>query len=345
MTAGDMQMVARTIEPGWTNLAIGEPRFLQHALRSFYPEYTSIGDIKYPPCNGEWTLRSLLRDVTPGPRRDQGSVVVTNGAKQALAATFYAMHKVRRACTAGAPMAPYWPSLPTLARMNKLAWSDGNPAPAHVEVLTWPNNPTGMKPGYLTANRGTGLRVWDAVYASEVYGWPDYDAGPEADAVICSAAKMFGLSGLRVGWVAFADQKLADAAAEYVELTTSGVSAPAQESLFQMLGKAADDHEGITACFHRAAVLLARSQRIFNGLLTPHVDDVAGLPAGHGGMFAWFRPKDSVWFALALQQAKVMLVDGVHCGVPGYYRMSLGVLPEELEHALERLVKALEAGR
>lgn len=336
MSNPDMSMVARRVEPGWVNLAIGEPVFLQAIFRHLYPQELNIYDVEYPPCDGLPELKEIL--VRLGHVKPEHHIVITNGAKQALIAAMWAAWKVKHACIASSPV-PYWPSLPTLARHGKMSWTPW-PRFADFEILTFPNNPNGMAPDVISTSvspQGP-IRLWDAVYASPVFGYqPKYEPYGY-DIVVGSLSKLYGLSGVRLGWAAFRNSTMAAAAAEYVETTTSGVSIPSQRYALKFLstiywnrGRQLDD---ITAEGRR---ILQQNADRFLSILGKRVDDIQGVPAGHGGMFAWFSPRDFEDFTHHLQVAKVQLVDGVYAGVERYYRMNLGVMPYILEDALHRI--------
>jgi aspartate/methionine/tyrosine aminotransferase len=225
MDSPDMQLVARETPPGWINLAIGEPEFLQEAMAPLYPKNAPVaeGDLTYPPCDGYGEIRQTLVD------QFGRHIVLTNGGKQALAAGMFALRR-RFPLEYATAKTPFWPCFPSLAAQGGLRWmSDTNVLSRCKDVLriwTWPNNPDGTYGSLIDTNQVT---LWDAVYASPVYGCKDPWWCPSLTmAKVGSASKLYGLSGLRLGWLQTDDPDVARYAAEYVEITTSGVSVAAQ---------------------------------------------------------------------------------------------------------------------
>jgi aspartate/methionine/tyrosine aminotransferase len=326
----DMQLI-RSHEPGTHNLAIGEPFFLQPHLwwaTAIAPE----GPFCYPHSRGEPELLQELQRAYQGMH-----VVVTNGAKQAISAVAQAYASVYYSDHA-THETPYWPSYPYLVAkelehgLNPL--NVPNVYKKKVCIITSPNNPDGVE-------SSGDCDIWDAAYAHPVYG---FTTPPSHWTVaIYSAAKLFGLSGLRVGWIVTADAKLAEHVTTYVERYTSGVCVTAQRHLAAVLKhvRIHDEHES----WNKARESLLENGRTFNHYLESHVDALDGVPVTGKGMFAWFHVKDEGKFREALVNSKVRLVDGASCGMPLYsawYRMSMGHHELETTRAIQALAKALQ---
>ncbi len=296
----DMQMARGAVEGGY-NLAVGEPVLLQKHLQ--FPDFRSYGPYEYPTMDGHPELIAELRTLFPESKH----IVITNGAKQALAAAFYAFRETKRK-DAVIHKAPYWPSYPTLARMNGLSFIAGGPGAftQEVDVLTSPNNPDGSQ-----CEQRVSCDVWDAVYAHSLYGWNGIE--PYYKIRVGSASKLLGLSGVRIGWAITDDRHYADSMRRYVELTTSGVSSLAQEYLTWAL-KHVNKHNPVE-CFAAARRETLQNGHSFKQLLGKHMERIKGVPADGAGMFAWVRPKDPEAFLNACQEAKVAVVTGIACGV------------------------------
>ncbi len=333
----DKQMVRWPMEEGWVNLSIGEPIFLQKHLseEKRFPKpgvsYGShFGGECYPPYMGQPDLLKTLHLKHPGKH-----VVVTNGAKQALLAAIYATTYIKRVGGIS-HSAPHWPSYPTLAMLSGSGFFVD---PDNRDFITYyvssPNNPDGKE------WQGEPCDVWDAAYAHSVYGWSG--TIPDHRISVWSAAKMFGLSGERVGWAVTADEELANKMADYVEKTTSGVNIHAQQRVAYIVGSYAGflDKE-----YNEARVDLLRNAYEFNYWIRPHCDVVEGTPTSSIGMFAWFKAKDAKTFRLALERAMILVVDGKACGATedGWFRMSMGQSPEVNREALTRLGTELDNG-
>lgn len=320
----DLQMARGEVEGGY-NLAIGEPVVLQDRL--FIPEYRIRGPFQYPTLDGDPALMRHLRAMYPGEE-----IVVTIGAKQALSAAFYAFKKVEKKADIYHKV-PYWPSYRMLAAMAGLGFvkDQSQVVDSTIVCVTSPNNPDGVE----AVDRA--VDVWDAVYASRLYGW----SGRSVDARVrvYSAAKLLGLSGARVGWLVTKDKDLADYARLYVELTTSGVSLPAQ----RVVAEALDWHERdwlAQFSVDQARADVVTNGKLFNQILGKYCQCVRGVPVEGTGMFAYFKVKDELievpGFHEAAQRARVALVTGLACGetYSGWFRMSMGQRPMYTEAAL-----------
>lgn len=330
----DLQMVRSQVE-GTYNLAIGEPIFLQDTLpwaKAICPE----GPFQYPHVGGEPELLKELQRAHKGMH-----VVVTTGAKQGISAVLYAYYNTYT--TDGTHyfhaihQRPYWPSYPYLVdkeltggRFN--SYTDGR-TEGGVRIITSPNNPDGSQ-------IAEECDVWDAAYAHYVYG---FKTPPTSwNVAVYSAAKLFGLSGLRVGWVVTSDAAIAAKVAEYVERFTSGVCVTAQRHVASVLRfvRVADDHHILYA---KAREVLLANGEIFRKHLGDRVEVYSGVPLDGSGMFAWFKADDDAKFQEALTKSKVLVIPGKSCGIhdPGWWRMSMGHRNDFTEAALKALARNL----
>ena len=150
MSEHDLQM-ARGAPPGGFNLAIGEPALLQKYLH--FPSVKLAGPYQYPTMDGTHSLVHELRQM-----HSEGEIVVANGAKQALAASLFALKtEAGRNERTVWHKPPYWPSYDSLIRMAGLRWStceDPNP----IKCITSPNNPNGDQ-----CTEDYSCDIWDAV--------------------------------------------------------------------------------------------------------------------------------------------------------------------------------------
>ena len=322
----DEQMVARGFPPGSHNLAIGEPAFLQEAF--------AFEDCMYPPSAGTPELLETLSKICPGKH-----VVVTNGAKQAISASIYAMNKYC-ACYGVDHAPPYWPSFPTLAENFDVPFKAGDSFLGRsVSIITHPNNPTGIVDGISIDSRT--YDIWDSVYADFVYGYDGIE--PSHLIRVDGVSKKYGLSGLRVGWLSTSIPDIAKFAAHFIEITTSGVSVVSQIIASKVI---LDDLAGKFDEGRKKA----RSTLISNGIhfamaLSEYVDNVQGVPANATGMFAFFHIKTEFQkvFDAVLKAKKIFLVNGKSCGMidEGWYRMNLGQTSEYVRDTLYVLKEEL----
>lgn len=327
--SADMQM-ARGAAEGEINLAVGEPYFLQDAVLRRLRVRPISRNMEYPRVGGEPELLEELRRQHPNSKH----IVVTNGAKQAIEAAFFAFKTVERRSIVSHP-APYWPSYPTLAKALGLDFNVAGPRSAGIVCNTSPNNPDGSQ-DYLM---GTRFDLWDAAYAQPLYGFHGIE--PLHRVAVYSAAKQLGLSGLRVGWLVTDDDDLANAASYFVEITTSGVSVLSQMHAAACMRALRDPNqlpENVENSFRARAALMANGAS-FQELIGDLTHQFYGVPRDGSGMFAWFAAKRPESFARALKDAKVKVVTGDACGErqDGWFRMSMGHRPEVTRQALERI--------
>lgn len=333
----DLQM-ARGAADGGYNLAIGEPYFMQELLLK-HVRVTSDHSkpLRYPAIGGEPELIESLHRLHP----EYSHIVVTTGAKQGIEACLYALAESegRRSVFHAAP---YWPSYPTLAQKQGLEFNPRHPNLAEeIFVVTSPNNPDGKQRVLFKRHPD----IWDAVYASPIYGY--WGEAPPHRMAIFSAAKYLGLSGIRVGWVGTNEPELAAKISYFVEISTSGVAVNSQMWLHGCLQALREPSQiaRLTEAHLEARAALILNGNTFNELLSAIVEDVSGVPSRGEGMFAWFKAKDPDQFVRAMSISKVRLVTGEACGEkrPGYYRMSMGQMPEYTREALTALRNAYEA--
>lgn len=333
----DLQM-ARGHGKGF-NLAIGEPFFLQETLLDAIRLRSIKRELHYPQVGGEPELIDLLNAL----HFEYKYVVVTNGAKQGLEAAFYAMKKVEDRINLR-HLAPYWPSYPTLAKARGLAfvpvWDGGFGVRREydIRVVTSPNNPDGSE-----LFEDEPYDIWDAAYASDVYGWSGVP--PDHRVAVFSAAKMLGLSGARVGWVCTNDEKIAREVGYFVEITTSGVSVLSQlhvaGCLHGMFNK--DYSQAMLDATAAAQARLHQNGDYFMDSIAALCTTVDGQPKSRRGMFAWFKPLNLDKFEKALAASEVRVVTGEACGLSGWFRMSMGHRNQYTLEALTALRTAYDA--
>lgn len=334
-------LMLRGEQDGSYNLAVGEPVFLQDAAFWCGPRAMPYADPRYPPYGGDPALIEKIRENLKHAKKH---IVITNGAKQAILAAFYSYHKRSfQNKTSVVLPEPYWPSYPTLATLSNLY----QVAPYEVygqkefgysrylHVATSPNNPDGSETIGDTD-------IWDAAYFHWLYG---AKAVPNATVSIWSAAKMLGLSGVRVGVLTTDDDELAELARQYVEKTTSGVANDSQKRLFDALDSMSVSKDRVAESYAHARRTLLKNGEIFGNSLANFVTEMHGVPTTGRGMFVWFKAvKDR--FDAACTAANVKVIPGSACGFQerngmAWYRMSMGHRNEYTAKACLRIASAL----
>lgn len=319
----DYQMMRSHDDVGY-NLAIGEAFFLADNLYWASTRNLGYGPYYYPAAGGEKEIIEEIQYLYPGKY-----VVITNGCKQALAAAMYAFKNVYNYSSAY-HIAPHWPSFITLIKAANLTIERKNLYSLNIATLI--NNPNGI-----VATDECDLL--DCAYGSSIYGWNG--KFPNHKISVWSAAKLFGTAGLRLGWLLTDDKALAEKAAFYEEVTTSGVSVLSQRYVAKLLKYQREHQDVVQNTYTKSRNILLKNGDNFNQLLGSYCSIIQGVPLDGNGMFAWFQihPEYQDKFISAINKLQIKLVTGSACGIddPGYYRMSMGHRADFTQEALEKL--------
>jgi aspartate/methionine/tyrosine aminotransferase len=330
----DILLANPKLPEGWIDFSVGEAHIIKEALfkacdlkRSHLVHLTVDKKAEYPSPNGYAPLVKLLEDKYQAP------VVVTNGAKQALGAAFYALHKMGKVKLG--MRTPYWALIPPLAQMHGLQFVEKYDA--YLAIL--PNNPDGFMFDYDYAkymadyHRDLGIPfIHDAAYYTPVYLPKDYNLGPLGDLQIYSISKMYGLSGLRVGYVVCYNEEYYKTILEYMETMTVGVSTASQDICYNILrdlwGDPAKHNKFIQGARNKLYVAKALCKTLNKEVLDVP-SDITSIP----GMFLWAKIGPKCDF----KKARINIVDGKLFGGEGMVRVNLGLPTETMIEAVERL--------
>lgn len=337
-------LIRKKLPEGWIDLCIGEARTTRRALaevigstrsrRVFDDDLITAEelDCDYQAPTGYEPLVEVLKQ-----RHGQfgAQVIVTAGAKQGLAAVFYALKKL--GTHAISMRTPFWSQMPQAIKLSGLGLVLGNrPTWGTGYLIVSPNNPD----GYLTRQLesldlidqcerlGTKL-VHDAAYYTPTY--LDGCLPPLAPTSIYSASKAYGLSGLRVGHIVTYDPDIAHYVQEYVEAATVGVSLPAQKLMHRII-----EHEltnpAVSEEFHRKARSYLDKNKQIISQVHPDVLDTSSATTT-AGMFGWFPvgPKFNA------EKAMLVVPPGEAFGDGTRVRLNLAVDSKEMLLAVERL--------
>lgn len=328
----DHQMMRGHDDAAGYNFAVGEAFFLADNLYWANSRNAGFGPFYYPLAMGEKELIEEIQFLHPSKY-----IVITNGCKQALSAAMYAL----RGCYAyssACHSAPYWPSYPTLIKAAKLMLEErrgGEDSPT-LRLATLINNPNG-------AVATESCDLLDCAYGHYVYGWQD--ELPEHKISVWSAAKLFGVAGLRLGWLVTDNEELAAKAAFHIEITTSGVSVLSQRYVSKLFKYQREHKETVRGTYLKAREILLKNADTFNQSLGSYCSVIQGVPLDGRGMFAWFQiaPEHQNNFVVTTKKLKIKLVTGDACGVKdsGWYRMSMGHRIDFTQEALEKLSAGL----
>jgi aspartate/methionine/tyrosine aminotransferase len=331
----------------------------------------------YTPTAGLPELRAAIAAKTA---RDSGlaceasQVLVTNGAKQAVAETFQVLLDPGDEVLVPAP---YWTSYP-----EAIALADGTPVVlptteaegfrVRVEALeaartprtkallfVSPSNPTGVvyRPdeveavGRWAADQGLWV-VTDEIYEHLTFGGHRFTsiaaAVPElADrcVVLNGVAKTYAMTGWRVGWMIGPPDVVA-AATNLQSHTTSNVANVSQRAALAAVSGDLEAVAEMRTAFERRGRTMHELLRAIPGVRClppegafycfPSFVDLLGRDLGGRSAATTLELSE-----LALDEARVALVPGEAFGAPGYARLSFALADDDLVEGLERLTKLL----
>lgn len=345
----DILLANKKLPDGFIDCAVGEAHIVKDALFKTFPGIESCfinlsvdGKSKYPNPNGYEPLVKLLEDKYQAP------VVITNGAKQALGASFYLLNKIGK--NKLGMRTPYWALIPPLARAHGLEMYDArvncndDPAGYNSYLAILPNNPDGHMLNYEFAkytadyHKSIGIPyIHDSVYYSHTYLPKDYPLLPFGDLQIYSLSKSYGLSGVRIGWIVCHNQDYYHDLLEYMETFTVGVSIPSQDIAYNILKEVCCNEQRHEMFIDdtRDKLLIAKA---LCKTIRPDVLEVPENMTESNGMFLWARVKDKANF----NAAKVNVISGEPFGAPGYIRMNLALQTNTIIEVIERLNRAAD---
>ncbi|MEM1604473.1 MAG: aminotransferase class I/II-fold pyridoxal phosphate-dependent enzyme [Zestosphaera sp.] len=212
-----------------------------------------------------------------------------------------------------------------------------------------PNNPTGT---YMTrreleelsheAEKTNTLLVFDEVYwGSELYeSRPSIleVAAPELATSVSGLSKVYGLPGLRVGWVA-GSKKLADRLWSLKDYTTIAPSI-----LSDYIASVVLERENVERLRERARGIVKRNLEILREAYARASDLFEVVWPRAGAYFLARTPwsSDTLMIAYRLFREYGVLVNPGECfEIPGYLRVGLGQRPQEFRDGLQYLIDSL----
>lgn len=342
----DILLAKPILPPDFIDVSVGEPHVVREKLFevfdcSVYELPQTKNMYEYPPPQGYGPLVKLLEDKHGAP------VIITNGAKQALGATFYTLKKLGF-LSIGMKL-PYWALIPPLAEVHGLECRFQEPdlslpfKPPY--LLLGPNNPDGqcaasselkdLAHQYKDANVPF---IHDAAYYTHTYLPTSYKLEQFGDVQIYSFSKSLGLSGLRLGYVVCPNIEFYNHIKYYMETMTVGCSIVSQMFLHDLLHRMHGYPTLEQAFESRSAMALDESKNIIKQVSAEILEidpNIGNIP----GMFGWFKVGPKADFL----KSKVNFIDGALFGVPGMVRMNLAFNKETMEEIVKRLNGVLDA--
>ena len=330
----DILLAKPNLPHQWLDWSVGEAHVVKEALfktfdikSSYLVHLLPNKKSEYPPPAGYEPLVKLLEDKYQAP------VIITNGAKQALGATFYALNKMGIAKLG--MRTPYWALIPPIANAHGLQIADKYDA--YLAIL--PNNPDGFMFDYDYAkylsdyHKELGIPfIHDAAYYTPIYLPEGFNLGPLGDLQIYSMSKMYGLSGIRVGYVVCTNRDYYCRIKEYIEMMTVGVSTVSQDIAYSLLRELWGNPDGERTFVSEAKKQLYVAKALCKTIRKDILDvpeDVVNIP----GIFGWFSKGPNCDF----ERAKIHTVSGKLFGDESMVRLNLGLPTDILIEAIERL--------
>lgn len=336
----DLLLCKPKLPPDWVDVSVGEPHLVkENLIKVFQLEeelkiaHLKIEDLTYPAPNGYPPLVRHLEEKHGAP------VIITNGAKQALGATFYALRKLgHNFCY---EKSPHWALIPPLAQMHGVTMVhqpvEGTPLPF---LLLSPNNPDGhtespaelleLSKKYKEQNVPL---IHDAAYYTHIYLPETHTLPAVGDVQIYSISKMLGLSGLRLGYVVCRNPEFYKLILEYMENMTVGVSIASQTWLYDLLDRRMRSFPTLVQRFESISSMDLEANKKLCLQIDPEVLEIPSTLPQNPGMFGWFKVGAKANF----EKSKINIIDGALFGVPGMIRMNLAFKHERMQDIVNRL--------
>ncbi|MBI5349107.1 MAG: pyridoxal phosphate-dependent aminotransferase [Chloroflexi bacterium] len=353
------------------NMGVGEPKnkapiaaILGGAAR------LSGGDIKYSPTDGIPSLKkAILRYTEENYDKivSPDNVIVSSGAKQAI---FNALYAILNPQDEVIILVPYWVSYPEMIKMCYglpvvVTPEDGRFQPTIQEIeevvssrtkaiiLNSPNNPSGAvftpelvsqivelcerKNIYIITDDIYHKLVFDGKIAAPAlkYAKKDFENGNII--VINGIAKLYGMTGFRIGW-AVAPKEMVQVMTNIQVQTTSCVSVVLQAAAEGALNGLQSTVEALRLTIQNNRDVMYQELKAFDGVKV-------AKPDGTFYIFPDFRAynKNSVELAsYLLKKALVVVVPGREFGLEGHVRLSYTGSIKDITDSVARMKWALD---
>lgn len=354
------------------NLGIGEPKNktpIAAILAS--GAKLSSGEVKYTPPDGlpsmkkaviRYTEENYNRLVAPE------NVIITNGAKQSLFNIFYSILNPQDEVVI---IAPYWVSYPEMVKMCMgipviVTPEDGTFTPRFEDIkraitsstraiiINSPNNPSGaIYPPELISKivemceRKGIYMICDDIYhkltfngnvAPPAYSFTKKDIEDSHIIVVNGVAKLYGMTGFRIGWVV-APRQLVRVMTNVTAQTTSCVSPIAQSAAEGALNGLQSVVEALRLQIQNNCEVVLQEMKTFNG---------ARLIKPQGTFYALpdlraFNSNSVEVSKFLLKKAMVVTVPGKEFGMEGHIRISFAGSVKDITEGIARIKWALDA--
>ncbi|MBI5944269.1 MAG: aminotransferase class I/II-fold pyridoxal phosphate-dependent enzyme [Chloroflexi bacterium] len=353
------------------NLGIGEPKNKTpiSAVLASGAKLTS-GEVKYTPPDGlpsmkkaviRYTEENYDRLVAPE------NVIITNGAKQSLFNIFYSILNPQDEVIV---IAPYWVSYTEMIKMCLgipvvVTPENGTFTPRFEDIeravtsstraiiVNSPNNPSGAiySPELISSivelcERKGIFMICDDIYhkltfdrnvAPPAYSFTKRDVDNSHVIVVNGVAKLYGMTGFRVGWVV-APRELVKVMTNVLAQTTSCVSPLAQAAAEGALNGLQSVVEALRLQIQNNRDVVLQEMRTFAG---------ARLIEPKGTFYALpdlraFNGNSVELSKFLLKKALVVTVPGKEFGMEGHIRISFAGSVKDITEGIARIKWALD---
>jgi len=353
------------------HLGIGEPKNKTPiaAILASAAKLTS-GEVKYTPADGVPSLKKAVVRYTEENYNKAvapENVLITNGAKHALFNIFYSILNPQDEVIV---LAPYWVSYPEIIKMCYgkpviVTPADGTFTPTFAEIeravtsytraiiVNSPNNPSGVvyppeliaqlvefcerKKIYLVCDDIYHKLVFDQAKAEPAYTFSQKDIEDSQIIVVNGVAKVYGMTGFRVGWV-IGPRELMRVMTNVTAQITSGVSPVSQAAAEGALNGLQTVVEAIRLQIENNRAVLLQEMKTFNG---------ARLIRPSGTFYALpdlraFNNSSVEISHFLLKKALVVTVPGKEFGMEGHIRLSISGTIKDVTEGIARIKWALD---
>lgn len=353
------------------HLGIGEPKNKTpiNAILSSAARLTS-GEVKYTPADGMPSLKkAIIRYTEENYNRlvAPENVIVTNGAKQSLFNIFYSILNPQDEVIV---LAPYWVSYPEIIKMCMgrpviVTPEDGTFTPRFEDIeravtsytraiiINSPNNPSGViyppdliaklvdycerKGIYLVCDDIYHKLTFDRNVAAPAWQFTPRDVENSNIIAINGVAKLYGMTGFRVGWVV-APRDLVRLMTNVTAQTTSGVSPVSQAAAEGALNGLQSVVEALRLQIQNNRDVLLQEFKTFNGArLIPPDGTFYALPDLRA-----FNSSSVEIARFLLKKAMVVTVPGKEFGMEGHIRISFSGTVKDVTEGIARIKWALD---
>lgn len=328
------------------------------------------GDIKYTPTDGLPSLKQAIIAYTEenyDRKVDPENIIVSNGAKQSIYNILFSIIDPQDEVII---LAPYWVSYPEMVRMVYgvpvvVTPEDGSFQPRLDEVeqavssytraiiVNSPNNPSGVVYSeefvaglvdfceqndiYMIMDDIYHKLVFDGVKAPPGYRYTDEDVENTRVLVVNGVSKLYGLTGVRIGWTV-ANRRLVAVMNNVQSQITSSPSVITQAAAEGAL-------RGMQSVVENLRLGIQNRRDVFLQAMRGFEDVRVRKPDGTFYALVDFRAYSNDSAALAeslLERALVVTVPGVEFGMEGHLRISYAGAVEDIMEGVERMKWALD---